>query len=116
MGQIMSRNEKTNDDAFVNLEDLPWVLPHGTIVSVMFDDNTIKRGTVVVDYDYRRVGGVENIKVLFDDKTTQTFTSRDGKTIRVKVEEYKHYRGGIKRKTHKKRKIRRNKKSKSSYR
>ncbi len=119
MGQTTSSDEKPNDDAhlYVKLEDLPFKLPHGMRVSIKFLSGVIKPGTVVIDHEFLGVGGVENMKVKFDDGSIQTFTSRDGETIRVKFEySHGHYRGGIRRKTHKKRKIRRNKKSKSRRR
>lgn len=119
MGHTSSSDEKTKGDdyEYVKLEDLPFRLPPNMGVSIKFPHGAVKPGKVVHDFNFKGVGGVENIKVEYDDGTTQTFTSRDGDTIRVKFDySLGHYRGGIKRKTHKKRKIRRNKKSKSRRR
>lgn len=121
MGQTASSDEKTKGDdyEYVKLAELPFHLPPNMRVSIKFPDGAVKPGKVVQDFNFKGVGGVENIKVEYDDDTTQTFTSSDGETIRVKFDNsysQRHYRGGIRRKTHKKRKIRRNKKSKSRRR
>lgn len=95
MGQTASSDEKTKGDdyEYVKLAELPFKLTPNMNVSIKFPHGAVKHGIVVTDFNFKGVGGVENIKVEYDDGTTQTFTSSDGQTIRVKFDNARgHYR------------------------